>query len=268
VDKLQINSSQENTDLERQELKACLSLFASDESKLNKALEVEKWCADQGARILFPGHADYPFDPYSVEENPKFISCWGGSPWRSAPSIAVVGSREPSNAATDWLEIHLAEFLSRTKAVVVSGGARGVDQRAHFIAVRAGLPTVVFLPSGLGHLYPSEWQTWKKDVIATGGAIISTYSPFQEVRRSHFEDRNRLIAALGKMIFVVEARRRSGSSMTARLAREMDRTICCLPGSPMDPRCAGTIDLLFDGAFPVRDAGDLEVLFAMNAVGG
>jgi DNA processing protein len=163
--------------------------------------------------------------------------------------------------ALSWMENHLSAFLRTTSAVVVSGGARGIDQRAHRLAIRSGCPTVVFLPSGLARPYPDEWRTWKDDILAAGGAVLSHYPPFQEIRRFHFEERNRLIAAMGRILFVVEARRRSGSSMTARLAADLGRTVCVLPGHPADPRAGGTIDLLFDGAAPIRDATDLALQF-------
>jgi DNA processing protein len=215
-------------------------------------------------RILYPGHKDYPFDPKTIRNCPQFLSCLGEVCWNSRHLVSVIGSREPSSAALAWMDLHLSEFLKSNDVVLVSGGARGVDQKAHFLALRAQKPTVVFLPSGLAQPYPAEWKSWHKEVVRSGGALISTFSPFQGVRKHHFEQRNQLIAAIGQLLLVVEARRRSGSSMTARLAKEINRTICCLPGSPMDSRCFGNLDLLFDGALPIRDASDLGVLLSMS----
>ena len=143
------------------ELQACMSLFVNRDHRetflwpslfpeiVARASEVQAWCADEGARILYPGHEDYPFEDSPLEHKPAFLACWGGSPWRDRPCMAVVGSREPSRTAAEWLQVHLAEFLRHQKCVIVSGGARGIDQKAHLLAVRAGQPTVVFLPSGL-----------------------------------------------------------------------------------------------------------------------
>ena len=260
------------------ELKACLSLFPYpldrrsapfdeelvDGSALASAERVRDWCSKNGARILYPGHAEYPFDLVRHERPPRFLSVWGNSVWRETKCISVVGSREPTRLASEWMDVHLSKFVSRTGAATVSGGAIGVDWKAHMISLRARKPTVVFLPSGLGKAYPKEWLRWKDEVIDTGGALVSTYPPLMEIKRAHFEERNRWIAAMGEIVFVVEARRRSGSSMTARLAREIDRTICCLPGPPGDARCAGTVDLLFEGGLPIRDSEDLEILFEMH----
>jgi len=250
------------------ELAAALSLFShlGDRQKALAAAESTlEWCRRNGARVLYPGHEDYPFDENSrLEEQPAFLASWGEAPWRSGRCVAVVGSREPSDEALLWMETHFSWFLRERPAVVVSGGARGIDQKAHFLAIRAGRPTVVFLPSGLAHPYPGEWREWKEWVLETGGALVSAYPPHQEIRRHHFQSRNRLIAALGKFLFVVEARRRSGSSMTARLALDVDRTVCVLPACPSDPRAGGTVDLLFDGAQPLRDGADLAGIFDLN----
>ncbi len=258
---------------ESKEFQACLDLICSSSKRARnshsvrwQAERVFNWCRENEARILYPGHPDYPFDLCRFENPPPFLSVWGEIPWRERRCIAVVGSREPSRLATEWMEVHLAEFIRRTGAVTVSGGARGVDLKAHMISLRTGQPTVVFLPSGLGRMYPREWIELKDDLTKTGGAIVSTYDPFQELRRWHFEERNRWIAAMGQVVFVVEARRRSGSSMTARLAREIDRTVCCLPGPPGLAYCAGSVDLLFEGGLPIRDADDLQVLFDLSSV--
>lgn len=239
-------------------------LFA-DENALSRAIDIHDWCLREGAKILYPGHADYPFNGGWIEKPPPFMCYWGRPAWREAACLSVVGSREPSRMALEWLEAHLSEFLRRTGAVTVSGGARGIDQKAHALSLRAGRPTVVFLPSGLARPYPDEWRQWKDEVVAAGGAIVSIHAPWQEIRRSHFEERNRLIAALGRMTFVVEARRKSGSVMTARLANEIGKDICCLPGSPLDPRCGGTLDLICaSSAVPIRDACDLEAAFSRS----
>lgn len=243
------------------EFSACRSLFKNSESAEKNAEAVLKWCRDRGVGILFPGHPDYPFEDGQFENPPRFVSYIGTPVWKERASIAVVGSREPTRIATVWMETHFTEFLRKTNALTVSGGARGIDFMAHSLSIRAKSPTIVFMPSGLDRLYPDDWNEWKDRVLNSGGAIVSTYSPFQDIRRSHFQERNRWIAAMARLVFVVEARRQSGSSMTARIAREIDRTVCCLPGPPGDSRCAGNVDLLFDGALAIRDASDLQVLF-------
>jgi DNA processing protein len=236
--------------------------FASPQ-KLQEARDVVKWCNENGATILYPGHLDYPEAFFRVDPPPLFLSVQGRPSWKNAKCLAVVGSREPSFFALNWLELHLPEIV-RAGVITVSGGARGVDQKAHLISIRAKAPTVVFLPSGLASAYPAEWTSWRAELLASGGALVSPYSPYQQIRRAHFEGRNRLIAALASVVFIVEARRKSGSLMTARLATELDKSICVLPNTPGDPRWAGTVDLLFENRFPIRDAKDLISLLNLS----
>jgi DNA processing protein len=234
--------------------------WASSEA-LRKADEVVEWCKANKATILYPGHPDYPEAFMRREKPPLFLSQWGGPVWRSHTPLAVVGSRDPSHRALEWMDAHLVNLLRKRRDVaIVSGGARGIDQRAHLVSLRLKQPTIVFLPSGLATPYPSEIMDWINSILSVGGAIMSHYHPHQQVRKRHFEGRNRLIAALGKVCLIVEARRRSGSMMTARLARDQDRTVCVVPAFPDDPCAAGGVDLLFDGAMPIRDADDLTLL--------
>lgn len=243
-----------------------LERIASPEC-LKQALDVQAWCRDHGVRILYPGHPDYPVEFFQIEKPPLFLSCWGSPCWLMARCLSVVGSREPSQSSLEWMELHLRKCLDLdARLVLVSGGARGIDQKAHLISIRSQRPTVVFLPSGLGTPFPAELGKWRPEILGAGGCLLSEYAPFQEVRKHHFVSRNRMIAALSSTLLVVEARRRSGSTMTARLAREGGRTLCVLPTFPGNARSDGSLDLLFDGAFPIRDAEDLYVLLQIQRV--
>jgi DNA processing protein len=229
------------------------------EKNLEASLEI-------GARIVYPGHREYPRQFFELENPPLFLSVLGASSWRDRNCIAIVGSREPTRNSLNWLEHHLPVFFEkRPQSAVVSGGARGIDQKAHALAIRANIPTIVFLPSGLKQMYPSEIMDWKEPILQSGGAIVSQFLPNQTIRKMHFEGRNRLIACIGRMLFVAEAKRRSGSLMTARLARELSREIAVLPAFPGEVKTGGCVDLLYDGVQPIRDAEDLLTFFDLNS---
>lgn len=244
--------------------------FAPKSMQLDRARRTLEWCEKRGVHILHPDSDDYPEAFFALEKPPLFLSVQGSleSVAGLKPRLAVVGTREPSNRALEWIDHHLSQFLSERQAVIVSGGARGIDQKAHRVAIREGAPTLVFLPSGLAKIYPSEIESWKEALFASGGALVSPYAPEQEIRRRHFEGRNRLIASLGQVVLIAEAQRRSGSIMTARLASELGRTLAVLPSFPGEPSSAGTLDLLFNGAFPLRDSADLLTLFDYGTVAG
>ena len=236
-----------------------LGLRSRNVVDLAAAEKIRNDCRMLKAEILHPAHVAYPSEFSLLEKPPLFMSLVGSAVWKERPCLSIVGSREPKVESLEWMDIHLAGFLKRhPKTVVVSGGARGIDRRAHLCSLRAELPTVVFLPSGIGNPYPNDIREFFEPVIESGGAIVSPFSPFQEVRKRSFEDRNRLIAAMGSALFVVEGRRRSGSLMTARLAIELGREVAVLPGFPGDRGSAGVLDLLCDGATPIRDEMDLS----------
>jgi DNA processing protein len=222
------------------------------------------------ATIVYPFHPAYPQSFYELETPPLYLSCAGNLGALCAPErVAVVGSRELSTRSERWLESHLSEFLlEHPHAVIISGGARGADQAAHLAAVRAGRPTIVFLPSGLNQIFPVDLQPWLGPILDAGGLFVSAYAPDDSVRKFRFEARNRLIASLGHFTFVVEASRRSGTMMTARLSRDLGRELCVLPSFPGDPAGQGNLDLLSNGAQLICDATDLSVMMSRNSMPG
>jgi DNA processing protein len=208
---------------------------------------------------LYPNHPFYPKDFYSLEKPPLFLSVLGDLKCLAKNKVSIVGSRYPTTAALEWMSLHLDSIVEEG-AVIVSGAARGIDQMAHSVALRNQKPTIAFLPSGLGQIYPMEFSKWKDKIIDYGGLLISEYKYDQLIHGHHFHERNRMIAKLGLFLLVCEARRKSGSTMTARLAIENSKTVCVLPGFPSNKNSQGCLDLLFQGAMPIRDGDDLKIL--------
>lgn len=208
---------------------------------------------------LYPDHPMYPKDFYSLEKPPLFLTALGDLNCLSLDKVSVVGSRHPTGQVLEWMDYHL-DLMVRENIVTVSGAARGIDQRAHLISLKNEKPTIAFLPSGLGAIYPQEFARWKDRIVNSGGLLISEYRYDQLIHRHHFHERNRMIAKLGLFVLVCEARRSSGSTMTARLAIENSKTVCVIPGFPGNKNSQGCLDLLFQGALPIRDAEDLKVL--------
>jgi DNA processing protein len=160
-----------------------------------------------------------------------------------------------------WMQRELGRFLRAGGAAVVSGGARGVDQWAHRLCMDEGLPTLCVLPSGLLNPYPPGNQEFWERVVEGGGALLSTFPLREPMRKHHFHTRNRWIVGFSPAVFVVEANRRSGSAMTAGLAREEGREVCTLPVFPHSEQGLGNLDLIGGGATMVRDHEDLAVLW-------
>ena len=219
-------------------------------------------CADRGLTIVHPLHSAYPLPLFNLERPPIFLVMQGEPFWQRHCLLSVVGTRRPSRETAEWVDLHLhAALAALPLSGVVSGGAIGVDQLAHAMALRLRRPTAVVLPCGHDQLYPRELRGWVEPVLAAGGCLISEYLPQESMRKHHFHRRNRLIAALSPLLLLLEGGRKSGTLMTAHQALRIHREIAVVPTSPMNPRGRGTLDLLMAGAHPVCDAGDLMRLW-------
>lgn len=236
-----------------------LAVLSSTER--SRAERTREQCCSLGATILHPQHPAYPLTFHDLESPPLFLSVLGSPECLSIDQrLAVVGSRELSARAGEWMATELPLFLKRCpNAAIVSGGARGADQAAHLAAIRTSRPTICFLPSGLDAVYPPSLNSWVKPLIETGGCLISQFSPDTPAKRHHFEKRNQLITSLSHGVFITEASRRSGSLMTARFAVDQGRELAALPSFPGDAVGAGTLDLLRGHAELICDAEDLAV---------
>lgn len=206
-----------------------------------------------GAHFVAIGEPDYPPMLRRMDAPPPLIAIRGDASVFSKPAVAVVGSR---NASTNGMIFarKIANELGREGFAIISGLARGIDTAAHQGSLATG--TVAVLAGGLDMPYPPE-NASLADTICDRGAILSEMPFGWEPRARDFPRRNRLVAGLCIGLVVVEAAQRSGSLISARLASEMGRLVFAVPGSPMDPRAAGTNGLLRDGATMVTSVQDI-----------
>lgn len=207
-----------------------------------------------GARLIALGEPGYPPLLKVMEHPPPLIAFRGEPAVFDLPAVAIVGAR---NASLSGIKIarNMAAALGREGFAVASGLARGIDAAAHQGALHTG--TIAVLAGGIDRPYPPENRALYDEIPERGGAIV-TEMPFGwEPRARDFPRRNRLIAGSAHALVVVEAALRSGSLISARLAGEMGRLVCAVPGSPLDPRAAGTNGLLKDGALLVTEARDV-----------
>ncbi|MGQ2908508.1 MAG: DNA-processing protein DprA [Aliihoeflea sp.] len=206
-----------------------------------------------GGRIAAIGEADYPPMLRHMDVPPPLVTVMGRCDVFAAPAVSIVGARNAS-ASGARMARQLAGELGAAGFTIVSGLARGIDAAAHWASLETG--TVAVLAGGLDKPYPPE-NLELVGRIARSGAVI-TEMPFGwEPRARDFPRRNRLIAGLGLGLVVVEAAQRSGSLITARLAGELGRIVFAVPGSPLDPRAAGSNGLLKDGAILTLGSDDV-----------
>ncbi|WP_245512946.1 DNA-processing protein DprA [Enterovirga rhinocerotis] len=204
-----------------------------------------------GIRFVASVEGDYPTPLRAIDTAPPLLAVRGDGPALLRPAVAIVGSRNASAAGLAFTE-RLAAGLGAAGYVVVSGLARGIDTRAHRAALASG--TVAVLAGGHDRIYPSENKGLLERIIGEGGAVVSEMPFGWEPRAQDFPRRNRIVSGLSYGVVVVEAARRSGSLITARLAAEQGREVFAVPGSPLDPRAEGTNDLIRGGATLCADA--------------
>lgn len=171
----------------------------------------------------------------------------------SRPRVAIVGSRAP----TPYGEAQAARFAGRLAAAgvcVVSGLARGVDDRAHRAAIEAGGATVAVLGCGVDRPWPAG-ETAR--AVLAEGCLLSELPPGVPPRRHHFPLRNRLIAGLAEVVVVIEAAHRSGSLITARWSADLGRTVFAVPGRVDHPMSRGCHRLIREGALIAESPGEI-----------
>lgn len=206
-----------------------------------------------GAAPLFTVEPGYPKPLAWLDQPPPVIYVKGHTDLFEKPAIAIVGSRR-SSAAGQAMARSLAGALGEAGFVVVSGLARGIDGVAHLASLQHG--TVAVLAGGIDNIYPPEHADLHRE-IAAHGCLVSERPPGFKPRGQDFPRRNRIISGLALGVIVVEAAKRSGSLITARMAGEQGREVFAVPGHPLDPRAEGTNELIKAGARMITGAADV-----------
>jgi len=205
-------------------------------------------------RIVTLTDPDYPRLLREIPDPPPLLYVYGRLEGDLA-NLAVVGSRHATGYGLSAAK-NLCESLSAYNLTIVSGMARGIDTAAHEGALAAGGNTVAVLGSGLEQIYPAENRKLYHR-IAENGAVISEFPLKAKPEAHHFPIRNRVISGMSLGVVVVEATKKSGSLITARLAAEQNREVFAVPGSIQSFKSTGTHTLIKQGAKLVEHAQDI-----------
>jgi DNA processing protein len=220
-------------------------------------VQIER-CRQLEIRCLPLDAPGYPAALRQLREPPPLLFYRGRLPAAGETLLAIVGSRRASGAG-----LEMARRLGRAAAAagfpVVSGLARGIDQAAQRGSLEAG-PSWAVLGCGLDHIYPPEAEPLAAALVAAGG-LLSEFPPGMPPLPFHFPRRNRLIAALGVGLLVVEAGPASGALHTARASQALGRELGAVPASPLNPSAAGSNRLLAEGCHLILGAEDLPCLW-------
>jgi len=211
-----------------------------------------------GAHYAVWGDEGYPELLRHIDDPPPALCLKGDVALLDTTGIGIVGARNASAPGRRFART-LASDLGHAGYVIVSGLARGIDTAAHEAALETG--TVAVLACGIDVIYPPENDRLHRE-IGERGLLVTEMAPGIEPKGKLFPRRNRIIAGLSRGIVVVEAARRSGTLITARLALEQGREVFAVPGSPLDPRAEGTNGLIAKGAHLTTSARDVSDVIA------
>ena len=202
---------------------------------------------------------DFPESLREIPQTPEKLYIVGELPDPHAYYyLAVVGSRKFTSYGREATE-RIISGLAGYPIVILSGLAMGIDAIAHRAALDAGLKTVALPGSGLDHsvLYPRSNLSLAREIIESGGALISEYEPTFQAAPWTFPQRNRIMAGMTQGTLVIEAEEKSGTLITARLAVEYNKNVFAVPGSIFSAASKGVNSLLRQGAAPITSAKDL-----------
>jgi DNA processing protein len=213
---------------------------------MDSAAALGAWLRRPDCCRIEPGHPHYPPQLLAIPDPPQSLFVRGDPALLALPQLAIVGSRGPTPTGRETA-FAFARRLANAGLAVTSGLAAGIDSAAHQGALAANGRTLAVCGTGLDRVYPRHNQSLAED-IAARGALVSEFPPGTPPLPHHFPRRNRLISGLSLGVLVVEARYRSGSLITARLAAEQGREVFALPGSIHNPLARGCHRLIRDGA--------------------
>ena len=230
----------------------CEAIHAADEALLCRQLD---WNAEERHHILRFGDTRYPELLSQIADPPLLLYAHGDPGLLDRPALAIVGSRNPTGGGVRNA-FDFAHHLGGAGFAIVSGLAQGIDAAAHRGALEADAATFAILGHGIDRVYPAANHELAHR-IAEHGVLISEFPLGSHPHRRHFPERNRLISGLSLGTLVVEAARRSGSLITARLAGDQGREVFALPGSIHNPLARGCHQLIRQGAKLVETAEDI-----------
>ena len=231
---------------------------AREISLSRESLDTEKEIAEAekaGARIITCADADYPEPLKNIADYPPVIYMLGSLNNQDFSSIAIVGTRTPTNYGSSVAR-NFARAFAESRITCVSGLARGIDSEVHRTCIEYKGRTVAVLGNGLNYHYPPENRKIEPQ-IAANGALVSEFPMGAFPDKANFPRRNRIIAALALATVVIEAGEKSGSLITARFALEQGKEVFAVPGPIFSKESKGTNGLLKSGALLAESPDDI-----------
>ena len=218
-----------------------------------------EWAERNRVRILFCTDDGFParLNREETRDCPVVLYVLGQADLNAPRTVAVVGTRRATPQGRDVTDRLVAQFAP-LGTPVVSGLAYGIDSAAHTAALAHGLPTLAVLGHGLDRIYPPANRSLARQIVESGGALVTEYPSGTAINPRFFPARNRIIAALADATVVVEASEKGGALITAAIAAGYHREVFAVPGRLGDTYSRGTNNLIAtQRALLVRSAADV-----------
>ena len=197
--------------------------------------------------ILEKNNKEYPKKLLKIEDAPEKLYALGNIELLNKTSVGIVGSRECTEYG--WYQAYkFSNELSKNDICIVSGMALGIDSAAHIGAKDEKGKTIAVLDGGFNKIFPTENENLFYSILKNDGCIISEYELDVEANSYTFPKRNRIISGLSKALLVVEAKHRSGTTITAKYAKEQGKEVFCIPSNLGSKAGYGTNKMISEGA--------------------
>lgn len=200
--------------------------------------------------------SDYPKLLTHTSSPPSSLFVVGDSRILNKRAVTVIGSRKMSEYGKRMTEKFVRGLVDQG-LVIVSGLARGIDGMAHRSCLKYGGKTVAVLGHGLDRIYPAEHRGLAKQIVVSGGCLVTEFPYGYQIEKRNFILRNRIMAGLSSGTLVVEGAKKSGTKVTATMAADYSREVFCVPGPVESSLSEGPAELIQDGAKLVTSVEDI-----------
>lgn len=217
----------------------------------------------KNVKIIKQNSNNYPNKLLKIQEPPKLLYVEGNAALLNNNAIAIVGSRKATEYGKKYAG-YFAKELAKKGITIVSGLAAGIDSIAHIYSMKEQGKTIAVIGSGFKHITPKENYYLYKQIIENGGCIVSEYPIETKEEMENYPRRNRIISGLVMGVLVIEARYRSGSSITANLAIKQKKEVFCVPNKIDEKTGSGTNNLIKKGANLVTCPKDILNFYSLE----
>ncbi len=232
-------------------------------SKYSSFTQIEEYLYKNNLGVLTYFDEKYPQKLRNIAQAPRMVFYKGNLDILNTLSMAIIGTRKPSNYGI-WATKKFSRELSLKGFCVISGMASGIDKYAHEGALESDGKTICVLGSSISKPYPKTNTKLMEKVINSGGLVISEYSDIKPILPVNFAYRNRIVSALSDGILIIEAGMKSGTLITADFGLEQGKNIFAIPGSIDSVSSIGTNNLIKQGAQLVTNTNDILEMYDMN----